>query len=298
MLANQSLPGEYPSPCELEAVRLAALEACDSLDGVEDGVISYPGQCDFDASTAVGKVYNCTLTGENVTVTSAAATVANATWAGPVDANGNSLWYGLTPGTTFDALVNISCTDDACVGNPFSIPKDWISIFLERDPDFDMTTINRTSFARLMRQSVNRYDSITGTNDPDLTDFRAAGGKLLTWHGLADQLIFPNGTSSYAERVKALDPDADEYYRYFEAPGIFHCGSGPGWFPGDALQSLVDWVENGVAPEVLEARAIPDMWPGVPGGATEMRSANLCRYPKVMVYNGGDPTVAESFGCQ
>ncbi|KEF54361.1 uncharacterized protein A1O9_09527 [Exophiala aquamarina CBS 119918] len=290
--------GEYPSPCELEAVRLAAIEACDSLDGVADGIISYPGLCDFDPSGAVGRVFNCTTTYENVTITSAAATVANATWAGPVDPSGNSLWYGLNPGATFDALVNISCTNDTCVGNPFSIPADWISIFLARDSQFDLTTINRTSFSRLFRKSANIYDSIIGTADPDLTEFRDAGGKLITWHGLADQLIFPNGTANYVQRVQALDSHATDYYRFFEAPGVFHCGAGPGWFPGDAFQSLVDWVENGVAPETLEAKAIPGLLPGLSGGATKLRTANLCLYPKTMVYVGGDPNQAGSFSCQ
>ncbi|MBE7182497.1 MAG: tannase/feruloyl esterase family alpha/beta hydrolase, partial [Terriglobus roseus] len=171
-------------------MRLAAIEACDVLDGVEDGIISYPGLCDFDASSAVGKEYVCAATGENTTITSAAAKVANATWTGPVDADGKSLWYGLAPGATFDALVNISCTDDVCRGNPFTIPVEWISVFLARDLDFDLTTaVNRTSIARLMRQSANIYGSIIGTTDADLTDFRDAGGKLLSWHGLADQLI-------------------------------------------------------------------------------------------------------------
>ena len=233
-----------------------------------------------------------------MTITQGAAAVANATWAGPVDTNGKRLWYGLSYGATFDALVNISCTNDTCVGNPFSIPADWITTYLARDPQFDLTMINRTSFARLFRQSLNTYDSVLGTADPDLTDFRDAGGKLITWHGLADQLIMPNGTANYADRVQALDPQAANYYRFFEAPGVFHCGAGPGWFPGDAFQSLVNWVENGVAPETLEAKAIPGLYPGLTGGATELRTVNLCLYPKTMVYTGGDPNQAASFSCQ
>lgn len=98
--------------------------------------------------------------------------------------------------------------------------------------------------------------------------------------------------------MQALDPHSADYYRYFEAPGVAHCGTGPGWFPGAAFQSLVDWVENGVAPETLEAKAIPNIYPGLPGGATELRTANLCLFPKTMVYTGGDPNEADSFDCQ
>lgn len=284
--------GEYPTQCELDAMRQASIEACDGLDGVEDEIISLPGMCAFDAASAIGKTYTCLLTGENTTVTPAAATVANETWAGA------PFWYGLTHGTTLDVLPNITCADGKCGGLPFSIPMDWISVFLEQDPEFDHTRINRTYLERLLRESKNRYESILGTADPDLTDFREAGGKMLSWHGLADQLIFPNGTSNYAQRVQALDAQASEYYRYFEAAGIAHCGTGPGWYPGNAFQQLIDWVEGGVAPDVLEAKAVPDLWPGVSDGAKELRVANLCLYPREMVYLGGNPNEAASFGCR
>lgn len=293
--------GEYPSQCELDAVRLATIEACDGLDGAEDGLIVNPALCDYDPSTAVGRSYSCSLAGfegENATITEAAAMIANATWKGPVDAAGISLWYGLTPGTTFDVLANASCVEGTCSGTPFSIPAEWVSVFLARDPDFDVTSINRTSFARLFRQSLNIYDSILGTADPDLTDFRDAGGKLITWHGMADQLIFPNGTVDYAQRVKQRDPHSDDYYRFFEAPGVFHCGTGPGWFPGAAFESLVEWVENGTAPETLAARAIPNLYAGLANGATELRDANLCLYPRTITYEDGDPNSASSFGCR
>ena len=292
-----TLVGQYPSQCELEAVRLAAVEACDSLDGAEDGIISQPGVCNFDPFSTVGTVFNCTLTGENVTTSEAAATIVNATWNGPVDENGNSLWYGLLPGSTFDVLANVTCANGTCENNPFSLSSDWISIFLARNPDFDLTMINEPTLARLLRQSVNIYESIIGTTAVDLTDFRSAGGKLLSWHGLADQIIPSNGTANYADRLRTFDPEANEYYRYFEAPGIAHCGTGPGWLPGNALDSLIDWVENGVAPEVIEAKAVPDLFKGLPG-ATEMRTANLCLYPKTMIYTGGDPNVATSFTCR
>lgn len=49
---------------------------------------------------------------------------------------------------------------------------------------------------------------------------------MITWHGLADQLIFPNGTVNYYNKVMATDPKAQDYYRFFEAPGVAHCGGG------------------------------------------------------------------------
>ena len=54
----------------------------------------------------------------------------------------------------------------------------------------------------LWNQSVEQYGATFGSDDPDLTRFRARGGKLIITHGLADQLIPPQGTIDYYQRVQ------------------------------------------------------------------------------------------------
>jgi feruloyl esterase len=44
-----------------------------------------------------------------------------------------------------------------------------------------------------------------------------------------------------------------EYARLFMVPGMYHCLGGPGPNVFDALTPLVNWVENGVAPETIIA---------------------------------------------
>jgi hypothetical protein len=61
-------------------------------------------------------------------------------------------------------------------------------------------------FETIFHQPNQQYQSILSTNDPDLSAFRAAGGKMITWHGPADNLIFPNGTVQYYEQVTAVGP--------------------------------------------------------------------------------------------
>ena len=75
-------------------------------------------------------------------------------------------------------------------------------------------------YFRVLHQSRNQYSSIIGTSDPDLSLFKARNGKLITWHGLGDQLIFPNGTEDYYKRVAEQVDDVQDFYRYFEAPGV------------------------------------------------------------------------------
>ena len=63
-------------------------------------------------------------------------------------------------------------------------------------------------------------------------------------HGLADQLIFPNGSANYYDRVLEHDPNARDFFRYFEAPGVEHCMGGPGPYPGKAFDTLVGKPSN------------------------------------------------------
>lgn len=143
-------------------------------------------------------------------------------------------------------------------------------------------------YDRLFRQSINRFASVIGTADADLTDFKKAGGKLISWHGTADDLIPYKGSVDYYERVLQGDPNATDYYRLFEAPGIEHCKNGPGWFPGGALDALVEWVEEGKGPETLYAETV---------GTEKKRAVRLCAYPKKITYSGGDTSVVSSFSC-
>jgi hypothetical protein len=265
---------------------VAVIEACDELDGIQDGIISQPNDCIFDPTTIVGKQYICPSTNRTTAITATAATVAKITWRGVTTPSGDFFWYGGEPGAAFTGLAATTCANGTCIGKPFAVPQTWITDFVLLDRSYDTSKLNTSYYNELFHQTVNRYDSIIGTSDPDLSQFKKAGGKLITWHGLADQAIAPEATAHYVQQVLDQDPAASEYYRYFEAPGVDHCGGGLGWYPGDGLAALIDWVEKGIAPETLEAKT------------TEGRKAGLCAWPKHLVYIGGDRDVASSFGCR
>jgi hypothetical protein len=284
---STNFAGQYPDPCEIEAIHLATIKACDSLDGLTDNILLSTEQCKFDPSTIVGQKLACPSTNRTATISAAAAAVAKAAWKGASSPSGSFLWSGLDKSASLLYHTNITCTNGSCVGAPVFFPVQWMKYFLTLDPTFDTTKINTTTFDTFFRQGINRYASIIGTADPDLSDFRKAGGKLITWHGLSDSLIGPAGTEHYVRRVYERDPKAEEYYRYFEAPGVDHCGLGTaGFYPGDALKSLVAWVEKGVVPERLEART---------RGEGKVRKVGLCAWPKKLVYGGGE---AGGFECR
>ncbi|PNS20829.1 Ribosome-recycling factor, mitochondrial [Sphaceloma murrayae] len=282
----------YPPQCELSAITSLAVQACDALDGVTDGIVADPLNCTFDPFSVVGQPTACP--GTNLTISSAAAAIVNESWTGPRLTNGAFAWYGLEPGSPLSGLVGTVCAaNGTCSGQPFPVPVDWVRYFVTRRPDFDLGALTPEEYDAIFLRSANEFTSIISADDPDLTLFKRGGGKMITWHGLADELIPPEGSTNYYERVKAKDADVEDYYRYFRAPGVGHCRGGVGPVPTRELDQLVQWVEGGVAPETLDAKVVR-----LEQGTNVTREWGLCPWPLVTAYRGGDATSKASYECR
>jgi hypothetical protein len=283
--------GRYPHKCITDAITAAAIRSCDPDDGVVDGVISAPHHCKFDPFSVVGQKINCN--GQPLSITKEDAVIAQKTWEGMRSTNGSFVWYGLEKGSALSregsqSLAATKCsTPTNCTGLPFPVSVEWIKLFVLQDPSMDVSTLNQSALVDIFHISKAKYETIIGTNDPDLSDFKEAGGKMVTWHGLSDELIFQRGTEQYYNRVEARDSAVRDYYRFFQAPGVYHCGGGYGPIPTDPLKSVVRWVEEGVSPDTLSAVSSDKRW-----------HRNLCVYPLVPAYQGGDPKAASSYVCQ
>ena len=159
--------------------------------------------------------------------------------------------------------------------------------------------MNYSYFQTVYHNAYQQYQSIISTYDPELSTFKAKGGKLLSWHGLADQYVPPNGSSDYYDRVVETTgngnlTDVQDFYRLFYAPGVGHCAGGVGPYPEQALETLVAWVEEGVVPQTLAATSLPSV---APSGEVVVYQRPLCMYPLIARYIGGDSTQAGSFEC-
>ena len=191
--------GEYPYGCEMDAISAAAITACDGLDGIVDGIVSNPDAClaAFDPFRLVGSsVQGCRQAGNRtVEISAAAAIVANATWHGMVSTKGVPTWYGLSLGAdvssegdgqfTVPGLAATNCTSGICVGNPIALTLAWFEQFLAKgEPGFDISKLTHIEFDHLVHSGRQLYRSALDTDDPDLSQFRDAGGKMVTWHGL------------------------------------------------------------------------------------------------------------------
>lgn len=256
-----------------DTITAAAVSACDNLDGGEDNIINLPFECHFDATTTVGQMACDTI------ITEVYARMWNDITRGPQDNHGKTVWGGLIPGTNLTALA---------AAEPFLIGQVWVAAFVEFDRSFRIDTIARDELYAEIDKSERMYRSTMGGDDPDLSAFRDAGGKLITYHGLVDQILPPYGTINYRAQVEELlggNEAVNEFYRLFLAPGVEHCGAGNGAQPSNPFAQLMDWVEKGLVPDVMPAT----------GGIGDR---NLCPYPKNLVYTGtGDLTVASSWRC-
>ncbi len=233
---------------KLDAATAAAVTACDGLDGVMDGVIDDPNRCAYDPKGLVG-----TRIGDG-TFTEADADVIRKIWEGPRGQDGSFLWHGLARGTDLSALAGT--TGIPLKGKPFSIVQEWFQYFLLQNPKWEWTTMTPGGFQLLWKQSVEEYGDVFGTDDPDLTRFRDQGGKVIIYHGLADQLIPAAGTIDYYKRVQqrmgGAEPTA-QFARLFLAPGVDHGFRGAGGTPTGLKEAIVRWVEDREAPEKLLA---------------------------------------------
>jgi feruloyl esterase len=273
--------------CKLAAATEAAIAACDSIDGVKDGVIEDPKRCTYDPKALVG-----TSTVECGAFTEADANLIRKLWEGPRREDGSFLWYGLPRGADMNALWTSRGTP--LRPQPFPLMLDWFRFFLTQDPQFDVGTVTPAAYERLWDQSVEQYGNVIGTDNPDLTAFRDRGGKAIVWHGWADQLITAEGSVDYYTRVQHQmggAKKAAEFVRLFMAPGVTHCAGGAGPQPTGLMEALLAWVEEGRAPETL-----PAVRRDQTGAIT--RSRPLCQYPLVAKYKGSSSTDdAANFAC-
>jgi feruloyl esterase len=287
-------------PNKLPAIQSAALALCDKLDGIADGLLNDPRQCHFDPA-----VLQCAGAETPACLTAAQVSAVRKIYAGPSNPRtGQLIFPGYEPGAeaapggwsawiTGPFPIAGSPTVQAFFGNQF------FTFIVFEDPGFDYKKLNFDSDVSF---ADNTTAGIINSTDPDLSRFRAHGGKLLQWHGWDDPAIAPRSSIHYFESVVARSGRGDEaladtqgFFRLFLAPGVLHCGGGPGPNVFDVLTPLVHWVEQGEAPERIAATKYnaDDPTKGI------AMTRPLCPFPKFAEYSGvGSTNDAANFTCQ
>lgn len=311
----------------VELVRIlndAVLQKCDANDGIRDGVLNNPLSCDFDPRVDLAD-HMCPSSGNGAVCFNDAQiqTIADF-YSGPYDSNGTVIYPGRTKGSELDWIgLFVPSASNGMAPSMLRGPAgDHVNyLFYEEDPGVTIPNLNDPNYTprrdgmnpefHWLDFSVDDFtsgqaelmSSIMDATDPDLSSFlKSRDGKLIIYHGMGDALSVATATVNYFNDMVDTTfagsfSDANDSSRLFLAPGMGHCGGGPGPNNWDKLAPLVDWVENGVAPESLTATHSTD------GSVDNERL--LCTFPQQARYTGptggendSDNWVAENFSCQ
>jgi feruloyl esterase len=260
---------------KLPALHNAVMAACDSLDGLSDGQIDDPRACRFDP----GSIQCPPRTDRPTCLTPAQVAVVRKVYAGPNDGHGHRLYPGGEPRGTELAWVGYLVPSNGYTIAP--LPDNYFRYvgYPIGSPASSLATFQFTvrEFRRLT--AVGAEGNALSVN---LSAFRAAGGKLIIYHGWADQGISPFGTLDYYQRLWQHNGGlraTQRWARLFMIPGLYHCDTG-----GDTLTALnpfpalVDWVEHGHAPDHIIATGHDS--------AGKARTRPVFPYPLRAVYDG------------
>ena len=345
---------------DLQLVSNAILQACDSLDGLADGMVNNPMQCTtrkvkpyLDAVRCTGdKTASCLSAEQADTILKYYAGPVTPTGKRPYDgwmwdpgiagctsaqdcntptatniATGWRSWnlgtYQANPATAINTASAYSgnrggAAATVVVPSPPVLPspianEGTTKLVMNLDLDAFLASAHATTAAF----PVSGYE-LFQTASTDLNAFRSNGGKVLIYqpqtggpfsplamvHWYEDLQRSGKGHGHHARSSEGRDGgemrgpstgdlgDVQSYARLFLMPGAQHCGGGPSTSSIDPVSAVVNWVENGVAPDRLIGTAGPSTpWPG--------RTRPLCPYPQYAHYKGsGDINQSENFVCR
>jgi feruloyl esterase len=288
-------PAGYISSMKLPAITAAVLAACDSADGLKDGILNDPRQCHFDPAAIQCKsedALNC--------LTAPQVAALRKIYSGGQDSHGTLIFPGLMPGDeagTWKSWV----TGSAPGGSNYI--QNYFRYMVYDDPTWNGLT---ASVDQAIAAADTRTAQQINSTDPDLGRFKARGGKLILYHGWNDPAISPLNTIAYYKSVQSAagEEQASTFVSLYMVPGMGHCvgGPGPSAFGQFGIPSakgetygiftaLEQWVETGKRPaSIIATKYTADK-------KVEM-TRPLCPYPQVAKYNGtGDQDDAASFSC-
>ncbi|OJJ51965.1 hypothetical protein ASPSYDRAFT_37690 [Aspergillus sydowii CBS 593.65] len=259
-----------PSPAQIPMSKFAVIEddilrQCDPQDEFVDNIISAPQQCSLSLEAIL-----CRGTPQKNCLSPAQLGTLRLIYNGYVDVNRTFVFPHLLPGSQLQWEVVIGN------GTGNSLGADYARYFVGLG--------NATA------------------DDFDMLPFQEKGGKVLTYHGMADGFILTVAVCISTTRHCSGTPENVNAPWYFAGPNqgpaisySLHCVPGFMDAEHDILLSLMAWVEKGVAPEDL----IATTWHNDTTQDTVYRQRPLCFYPKKAVCTGkGNPDNAQNWKCR
>jgi feruloyl esterase len=298
MWNQKALSEASVTPAKLALLADKVMSKCDAIDGLKDGLIDDPRKCAFDPARDV-PACKAGTDGADCLTTAQASAIAKV-YSGPVS-NGKPFFPGYMPGSeavttglfgggTGSGWMNVIVTTQPD-GKPadFNLAEGTMRYLVHTPPkpDYDYKTFNFDRDTRLLDAWSKQADA----KNPELSQFKRRGGKLLVTYGWADSILQPMmGVNYYEQALSKNGPDTTEFFRLFMVPGMGHCGGGVGPDRHDPMTAMINWVEKGKAPaSIVASRVVNNQ---------VVRSRPLCPYPQVARYSGqGTIDDAANFRC-
>jgi len=285
--ALTATPDSYLSLDKLKLVEAAAVKQC----GDEYGVIEDPQTCRFNPDKL-----RCVSGDAPTCLTTAQLAALRKIYDGPKNPRtGEKLLSGFSPGGEGEdngwGRWITGTTPDGKSALIYQFASNFFGNVVLADPNYDLKRLN---FDTDIAMTDAKVGAVFNSYSPDLSAFRAHGGKLIQYHGWADPAIPALDSVDYFRLVQKTMGSTSAFYRLFMAPGMLHCGGGPGPNILSVLPAIATWVEENKAPDMILATKYKNS--DATGGA--LRTRPLCVYPARAVWDGkGDKTKAESFRC-
>jgi hypothetical protein len=299
----------YISSAKLRAIEDNALNQCDALDGVKDGVIENPTVCRLDLKPLL-----CGSAETNECLTQPQLDALAKIYAGPKTSPraGNMIQQvipGLLPGGEAEPTGWGTWIAGLRPGSglQYAFGTNFFKYMVYDDPNWDYKD---STTDRNLSLADDKLAGILNATDPDLKKFRGRGGKLILYHGWADAAIPPQNTVDYYESIVSRmgAKESASFVRLFMVPGMEHCssyGAGVSMFvlnpvplsdaDHDVAAAIERWVEQGLAPERIVAGRSKTR----ADGTDFSRTRPLCAWPRTAHYDGtGSTDDAANFTCR
>jgi pimeloyl-ACP methyl ester carboxylesterase len=288
----QSLQAAAITADNLRLLERKVLENCDGIEEVKDGVLDDPTECHFKTATLPA----CSGDVARADCVTASQRAAIERVYSPTVSNGQTIYPGQPfggegqPGGWQPWVTGMNTTAGSSSGPPsleYAFGTQFFKYLALGREDWDYATYDLANWRKDTAEAATYLNAV----DPDLSKFKARGGKLLLSHGWSDPALNPLSTIAYYDQLERRDPRSRDYVRLFMMPGVLHCAGGAGPDTVDWFAPIVEWVELGKAPQRLIATKRGE-------GDRILNTRPLCPYPQRAVYDGkGNIMQAESYAC-
>ncbi|KAH8897367.1 tannase and feruloyl esterase [Thozetella sp. PMI_491] len=285
---------------------------CDARDGVNDTVISRPDLCNFAAFAPENLQCGGSQADPTSCYSPAQIAVLTKVFSDTLSDNTTFVYQATEIGSEVGLFSGFLSVMNNLYDAGLLLGYAWAQNFVDLTPD-----ISENGVKQILEKALANDPGKATANNVDLTAFKASGGKLIMYQGLADGIIPPRSTTNYWLAMQSKTSQASDFARYFQVPGMYHCwqsdtdasgaksfspwmmgGAGQAvlaaeYYPSlysslfgkketDALAALISWVENNDDP-VLVATA--------PNGDAGWRTRPLCPFPQnATLKTGVSPT--------